>query len=262
MIVIISTKIMGGTHYYGSTREVLKSAFFGCGATHDGISLIGAIWFFPTMYFARRYMDFIFVTVKKELYRALLVAAFVLAAVGLMKEKVWLPLNVDVAMVAVLFMYAGYLLREKNFRLNTETTIVALCLWFASINCDKINIGKRDYELWYVTFAGAVAASILLLEVFRRMEGKRIFSGLNRFLAFTGRHTILLLCIHDLDWRVPFQIWGASLHQKLTWFQDQTLLYILRRLTYDYAWMLVCLGVIFIVKSIYGKLCLSSKERN
>ena len=127
MLVIISTEIMQGMHYYPSVREVVKSALFGCSVTHDEILQIGAIWFFPTMYFARRYMDAIFVLAKKERYRALLVAAFVLGAVGLSKENVWIPLNVDVAMVAVLFMYAGYLLHEKKFRLNAVLVIVACC---------------------------------------------------------------------------------------------------------------------------------------
>lgn len=248
--VIVSTKIMGGTPYYASMRDVLRSALFGCGVKHDDISLIGAIWFFPTMYFARRYMDFIFVTVKKEMHRAFLVATFVLAAIGLAKEKVWLPLNVDVAMVAVLFMYVGYLLREKSFRLNIETVMVAFCLWFASIHCEKINIGKRDYELWYVTFAGAIAASILIIEMFRHLEEKRILALLTSFLAFTGKHTLALLCIHDLDWRVPFPIWGGALQAKFVSFQDQTLLFVLRRLSFDYAWLFVFLLLVFLVKKI------------
>lgn len=249
-VVMISTKIMGGTPYYASVWEVLRSALFGCGVKHDDISLIGAIWFFPTMYFARRYMDFIFATGKRELHRALLVGAFVLGAVGLSKEKVWLPLNVDVAMAAVLFMYVGYLLKEKNFRLNAETAIVAVCLWFASTHCEKINIGKRDYELWYITFAGAVAASVLIIELFRRLEGKRFFAPLAGFLAFTGKHTLALLCIHDLDWRVPFAVWGGSLQAKLASFPDQTLLFILRRLSFDYAWLIVVLLFVFVAKKI------------
>ncbi len=253
LIVMISTKIMGGTPYYGSMRDVLRSALFGCGGKHKGISLIGAIWFFPTMYFARRYMDFIFVTAKKEVHRALLVAAFVLSAVGLSKEKIWLPLNVDVAMVAVLFMYVGYLLKEKNFRMNAETAIVALCLWFASIHCEKINIGKRDYELWFITFAGAVAASILIIELFRRLEGMRISAALTGFFAFTGKHTIALLCIHDLDWRIPFSVWGSALQAKFASFPDQTLLFILRRLTFDYAWLLIFLAAVYVIKKMMKK---------
>ena len=105
---------------------------------------------------------------------------------GIAKEKMWLPLNMDVSMAAVLFMYVGYLLKEKNFRINVETAIVAACLWFASLQCENINIGKRDYEMWYVTFLGAIAASVLIMELFRRLEACRPVSFLTGFFAFTA----------------------------------------------------------------------------
>ena len=253
LLVMISTKIMGGTPYYGSMRDVLRAALFGYVGTHDGVPLMGGIWFFPTLYFARRFMDFIFVTAKKELHRGILVGMVVLVAVGIAKEKIWIPLNIDVAMAAVLFMYVGYLLKEKNFRMNVETAIVALCLWFASLQCENINIGKRDYEMWYVTFLGAIAASVLIMELFRRLEACRPVSFLTGFFAFTGKHTLALLCIHDLDWRIPFPVWGGVLQTKFSSFPNQELLVLLRRITFDYAWLFVFLAFMCVAKKLVKK---------
>ncbi|MBE5882340.1 MAG: hypothetical protein E7289_08560 [Lachnospiraceae bacterium] len=246
--VMISTKIMGETSYYGNLRNVIKAALLGSGVKHNGILPIGAVWFFPTMYFARRYMDIVFVIAKKELHRMFMVAAFVLAGIVLASKKVWLPLNVDVAMAAVLFMYTGYLLKQKQFRLNIITAVVAFCVWLAEFSCGRFNLGTRKYGLWCVTFAGAIAASILLIELCIYMEKGKMLGILNRFLAFTGRHTVALLCIHDLDWRMPFPVWGAGIAAKMSAFPYQRLITTIRRISYDYAILLIFLLVVHVIR--------------
>lgn len=252
--VMLSTKFLGETSYYGNMRNVIKAAFLGSGVKHDGILPIGAVWFFPTIYFARRYMDIIFAVGKKELQRASMVVGVVLAGVWLASKKVWLPLNIDVAMAAVLFMYTGYFLKQKQFRLNAGTGLLALVIWGVAYFCGNFNLGTRKYEPWYITFSGAIAAGVILLEICCRMEKMKMFSILNRFLAFTGRHTIALLCIHDLDWRMPFPIWGAEFAAKMSAFPDQRLLTMIRRISYDYAILLCFLFLVHMIQKCGKKM--------
>ena len=107
LILAVFGKIIPGGGYYKSTGNLIRSALFGAGSKHGDILMIGSVWFWPTIYLARRYLDCIFAWFKEDKVRAAGVLALVLAGAGLAHNKIWAPMNADVALVAVGFMFAG-----------------------------------------------------------------------------------------------------------------------------------------------------------
>ncbi|MBR4759527.1 MAG: acyltransferase family protein, partial [Lachnospiraceae bacterium] len=148
LIVAIFGKMIEGGGYYGNTSNLIKSALFGAGVDHDEIKLIGSIWFWPTIFLARRYLDCIFSWFEKDWARAIGVMVLVLMGVGFSKEKIWTPMNADVALVAVLFMFTGYLMHLGKLKMTPPVAIASVAFWVMSLYCERINIGKRDYEIW------------------------------------------------------------------------------------------------------------------
>ena len=114
---------------------------------------------------------------------------------------VWVPMNVDIAMVASGFMYIGYLLRNRNISLKKDVVAGCLFLWFAAVKAGEMEWSSRMYDPWMINFAGAVAGSMVVLYLCQKMEP---ITAIRKGLSFVGIHTILLLCIHDLDWETSF----------------------------------------------------------
>lgn len=104
---------------------------------------------------------------------------------------------------------------------------------------------SRMYDPWMINFAGAVAGSIIILYLCQKMESITI---LKKSLSFVGMHTILLLCIHDLDWRLPFDVYWGFLQQ----FQGEKIYFfmsVLCRMGFDLLVMLICLVIYRVVKN-------------
>lgn len=158
---------------------------------------------------------------------------------------VWVPMNVDIAMVASGFMYIGYLLRNRNIPLKKDVVAGCLFIWFAAVKAGEMEWSSRMYDPWMINFAGAVAGSIIILYLCQKMESIAV---IRKSLSFVGMHTILLLCIHDLDWRLPFDVYWGFLQQ----FQGENIYFfmsVLCRMGFDLLVLLICLLICRIVKN-------------
>lgn len=241
-------------------KQILRSALYGYGADFYDIRLIGAIWFLPTMFFTRRVMNFLFSIDMAEKYRALWVLGTVILGIKI-AAYTWVPMNIDIAFVTVGFMYVGYLLKNKDIRLEKDYLIGCFLIWFSTRNCGELALSGRAYEPWFLLFACAIAGSILTIGICRQLEKIQI---LNKSISFIGRHTVLLLCIHDLDWRVPFDIWGSFLQQ----FEGSGYYFIvsvLCRLGFDVVVMCICVLLAEKVKVLIKykeRKCFYGKEQN
>lgn len=248
---IITVCIVIAFHVWGTGRvdlemikNTLKTALYGYGSVYGDIGMIGALWFLPTMFIARRLMNLVFSLELKEPHRFL--AMLFLLVLGVRIGAVmWIPMNVDIAMVASGFMYIGYLLRNRKISLKKDIVAGCLFIWFAAVKAGEMEWSSRMYDPWIINFAGAVAGSILILYLCQRMESVTV---IRKSLSFVGIHTILLLCIHDLDWRLPFDVYWGFLQQ----FQGEKIYFlisVLCRMGFDLLAMLICLLIYRIVKN-------------
>lgn len=205
--VILSCRIKGELIFYPDYPSMMKAILYGWGVSTDDIYLMGAVWFLPAMFFARRFVNLIFAVTSSEVARVGAFLALVLLGNSI-SECEWIPGNIDVAMVAAGFIYIGYLLREKKIVFDRNVVVACLLIWFSVRMCIRVSMSARNYEILGLMFAGAVAGSIVTVKLAQQLAGK---GPLSRCISFLGRHTLLLLCDNDLSWRLPVSIWPAFL---------------------------------------------------
>ena len=87
------------------------ASLYGRGSGENfGITPIGAIWFLPALVFSTYLMNYIY----KKRYRYIFV--IILSYIGYKTSQfIWLPLSVQAGMVALIFIYLGILMKEKDF---------------------------------------------------------------------------------------------------------------------------------------------------
>lgn len=205
-LLIINSK--GDSGYYSSINELLQSALFGSGTGYKDIKLIGEIWFLLAMFWSRRMMDTAFLCHDLK-SRFFVVISAVGIGIALAANNVWIALSIDVAFIGLGFLYAGWLVRNKQDIIDNSTVIIFLIMFsFVTISASRFGMADRNYyNLWYVSIPGAIALSILTCKISKTIER---FRGVNTFLSFIGKHSLLFICIHSLDWRIPFQKFGQS----------------------------------------------------
>ena len=199
-----------GRHgYYDSMNGLLKSALFGSGSGYQGIKLIGEIWFLLAMFWTRRIMDVVFLCDKKR-YRLIIVGIFVGIGIALASTGIWVPTNIDIAFVAIGFMYAGWIVQQQPALIENHYIIcILIMISFAALSTSSFGMSNRNYSnMWFVSMPGAIAMSMLIC-IIAKLIGK--IKGIRAFLAFVGKHSLLFICIHSIDWRMPFPKLGQSL---------------------------------------------------
>ena len=202
----------GKTGYYDSIADLCKSALFGSGSSFNDIKLIGEIWFLLAMFWARRIMDALFLCANKS-YRLIMMFSIVGIGIALAANGAWVPMNIDIAFVAVCFLYTGWIIQRHSELIdNAPFLFLLVLLSITSLSTSRFGMSSRNYyNLWFISIPGAIALSILTSKASKLLCK---FKGLCSFLAYTGKHSLLFFCIHSLDWRMPFSKPGQALVSK------------------------------------------------
>lgn len=165
---------------------------------------VGVLWFLP-MLFLVRMLFWILSAVSRgnEKVRMLLVLIAVMTGVWLGKLKWWLPWGADIALFAVIFYYAGFLLKQSGqiYVILKEKTVLFLCfiIWQIGI-WRKINLEFvwRGYRGELTCIVVAIAGSLICCAVayyLCRIE------FMKRVLSWIGRGSLAILGIHQLEQR-------------------------------------------------------------
>ena len=256
-IFLLIIQSRGDKGYYDSINDLLKSAIFGSGCGYNGIKLIGEIWFLLAMFWSRRIMDTVFLFQNLK-YRFLIILSLIGIGVSLAGNKIWIPLNIDIACVAVGFMYAGWLVKQKQDIIDHPYMLCSiLMVSVISITSTQFGMADRNYSfLWFISIPGAIALSILSCYISKLIEKTKCF---RHFLSFIGKHSLLFICIHSLDWRIPFQKFGQSFVSTFSNTSYYWAIKFAHRFLFDL--LFTCIVVLFInlLHSIKKKMTMHSK---
>lgn len=158
-----------------------------------GIQFIGAIWFLLALGFATYIMNLIY----NQKYRYLWV--LLIAYVGYKTSTyIWLPLSIQVGMVALVFVYIGVLVRENDL-FNTKIPIILyLFLIFIMVFCTKycgnIDMVRNYYNDGLIDFIGGLSGTFLCIKISMIID--KYTKMLSKMFAFIGRNSLLCMCIH------------------------------------------------------------------
>ncbi len=173
-----------------------------------GIPAAGVIWFLVALFCARVTLNAVTAFFENrnvpEWGQLLFWVAFALVGMFINRK---LPLSYDVAMVACLFMYGGYLAKKHDLpRLMRRvwTLPIAIAVWALCVHFSYLELAARMYDLVPFSIIGAFAGSYVVYQLSYAVEHH--VAVLKRPLVWLGQASLLLLCIHAFDyWLVPWQ---------------------------------------------------------
>lgn len=193
----------------------LTRSFFASGActtfgTIDIGTRIGAIWFFPAMFFA--ILIFQFLLSRTEDDRALGILTAIIAYSGYISAKfIWLPFSIQSGMFASFFVWIGWEIKKQNLLSKVRWyhyVIAEICL-LLGIHYGYCNIGfvcANLHDLFISIPVGLSGCLLIYLlsktDIIRLIHNtvpssvKALFSNNSGLLAYMGTISSTILCVH------------------------------------------------------------------
>ena len=259
IVIILLSALLGlrdGTSWEGIKKWAWASVY-GAGTTYQKpfyVQMIGPLWFLPATCIAA--ILFRCILELPEKWHAAVVA--VLFAVGYLTTKYlfWFPMSIQAGCCSVLFLYVGWLFREneeqimnlsKGFRIFA--VLFGILAWGSFI---------RNFEGFYVVrsfygrtvpdvFSSICACGIVILISYVIDRKTKVIS---RLLRFTGRYSLLVLCVHAVEQNL---IKWNLLFARFVTLSDDTFKYIM--IAFRPAVILLCVWLLLklrVVRKIFG----------
>lgn len=258
-VFLLVIQAQGRKGYYDSLLDLGRSALFGSGANYNEIKKIGEIWFLLAMFWSRRFMDGVY-SFNSAYIRPVLVAIGVALSIVLASKRIWLATNIDIAFIALLFMYCGSLLQKEEELINNYFFLcLMIFVYYLAHHYSRLEMANRNYyHLWFLSLPGAIAMSIIVSKI--SMVLSKI-KGVCSFLAYVGKHSLLFLCIHSLDWRMPFPKIGQSFINSFSSSSRYWIISSIHRFCFDFLVMVIILGALYICQQLPKRTQFDGKQR-
>lgn len=116
-------------------------------------------------------------------------------------KVVWLPFSLDIALVAILFMFVGNQLKEKRILYHHKAMIIAstisLFMFMAALYFNiQPNMNYRIYGNLFWFYIGGISGSFLILFISKYLltKSKIVYS----IFSYMGRESIIILGFHAI----------------------------------------------------------------
>ena len=167
-------------------------------ASMQGLS-IEIEWFLFVYFFAKLFFDCLNIIFQdKEYGTVLILLSF--ACYQFITVHMNLPLALDLVPLASFYMYVGHLLKSKKEWLGTHYFFIvglAFVFWgLMLINQQYVDMAKRWFTGNYILgILETIAGSFVIIVACQEMDQFKLMEK----LALLGKHTLLLMFIHELD---------------------------------------------------------------
>lgn len=176
--------------------------------------LESAFWFLSALFVARVLLyavswvgDAMASTVARSAAELALVALVFAAGAAAARFRINLPANADVACSLLPFLYAGFRLKKADLSrfwpfLPALAVLVALFFSGHTLRMSRNQIVSPFFLL--LSGSAGIAATLSFSALLCK------YSPLARTVSFVGRHTIPILCLHLLAFRLVSWVWMVS----------------------------------------------------
>ncbi len=222
MLVSFIWSIMSELAYGG---EIFTLEFFGNWATDalygSGSYLmfsghsIGAIWFLLALFVSRVAFNAIVKAFERfnvcVPLQAAIMAMLAWAGVSWYPAFGVLPLDLDVCAYGLMLMWCGYAFAKHGLAgllKKWYLGIAAGALWVVCANNSSLEIAMRVYDPCWLATTGAVAGTFFTCWISHGIACiKRVpvLGLVERYLAFCGRNSMAIYCLHSIGWLVPWR---------------------------------------------------------
>ncbi|WP_379159725.1 acyltransferase family protein [Paenibacillus sp. sgz5001063] len=169
------------------------------GTYSGGLLLNIPIWFLTCLFAAQiifclsmRYLSKIPLILQFAAMLALSLSGYALSTVA------YLPWNIDVALVAQLFMFIGYQLKQYQLlgkiRIFNLGTLVLMAIFLAAAYFNSyVDMNNREYGNLLLFYIAGIAGSLLAIKMTQFLSRSRFFAAL---LTYIGRESLAILIFH------------------------------------------------------------------
>ncbi len=167
----------------------IRSILFG--TLHKGM---GKLWFLIALFWAKLFYRIMLLRNSKYNIIFLLVCAYVCSII-----HIQLPQNFDIMFIILVFMEAGYALKnliDENSVLITKISVAAFFIWSYLIWHKEVYIDLAVRLYPPLSILGALCGCLCIIQLSKFFEENKL---INNIFSFFGRWSLHLLCIHQLN---------------------------------------------------------------
>lgn len=190
---------------YGLIRWI-KASICATGDSYDvpfKIPSIGAIWFLWALFWGC--IIFSILVKVSPIKRSLIIVGLFVLARWTVQNICFIPLSIQPACSAVLFIYIGYLwktnedfIKSASHSVKVFALIIAVILWYEFVKSfQSFWLVHSDFGRGFSDVIASICASFLVIYISYLLEKR-----LHRFLApirMLGRYSIIALCAHIIE---------------------------------------------------------------
>lgn len=160
------------------------------------------LWFLTAMFMAYTWF-YSYVNLKKATHRNVCIALYIAATIALHDIGVLLPWSIDTSFLCALFIIVGYkfssyatTVYRKRFKYFATLSIllgiyITIVTYNGSVNLSVGYYGNLGTLSIFLYFMLSIIFTILYSEILKLSNNK-----ITHFLAFVGKHSLRLMCIH------------------------------------------------------------------
>ena len=148
------------------------------------------------LFYSKLFFRIVFNKIPKYREIFLLIGTYIFSVPGL---KIELPQNLDLIFVAMLFMDAGYILRnsvDESSPKIEKLGIACFFVWIYLVWNQKVytDLAQRLYPP--LAIVAALCGSLCVIQLSKLFECSKFIT---KIIGFLGKWSLDLLCIHQLD---------------------------------------------------------------
>ena len=216
----------GAERAFEAAGKWFRASLFGSGVAFDSpfhVESIGALWFLWATLWGSLLLK-LSLKLKPWMRLAMIVGIFYVALWSI--QCFWLPYSFQTGCCAALFMYFGYLARQaeeqwknQNWEVKAAATVFAFMIWFAFIRDFKsFWLVQLDLGRGMIDIFSSLCASWCIFKISAIIDRK--LPVVNSFLAYFGRYSILVLCVHIIElntfpWNAVIKVIGVPQEAEL-----------------------------------------------
>lgn len=174
---------------------------------------IGAIWFLLALFWCRVLFNILYQECSKtEIFIVYILCISICAT--FCGTLFFIPTDLLQGLQAMIFFGIGYFIKlydGLNFRIGFLLSFLIMLLVLFSIYSGSMSMVRCYYGYWPVNILAAIGMTLVVYRFSRALCSKAFWGS--RLLAFWGRISIVVLCVHTLDYYfLPLK----SIHQLFT----------------------------------------------
>lgn len=170
------------------------------------VERMGIPWFLIVLFMGRVLLDLLHLKLGRWCGLACIGLSVAGVVIG---QFVWLPLSFDVVLVSLGFLWIGYWIRQYDFKKQSLLRfLIVTALWAGALVLLKLGAAEgavrnylemsaRVYPLYPLCIFTAVLGTMMVAYLSTMLV--RLPAWMRSVMSFIGEHSLMMLCIHTLD---------------------------------------------------------------